>query len=56
MTSFDHRSAARPNADAVLTSIADYVVGGPPASDAAYATARHCLLDAMIKAYEIRAC
>ena len=51
MTSSDHRSAARPDPDAVLTSIADYVVAGPPASDAACVTARHCLLDALACAF-----
>ena len=51
MTSSDHRSAARPDPDAVLTSIADYVVAGQPASDAACVTARHCLLDALACAF-----
>ncbi len=39
--------ATRPAPDALLTTIADYVLAGPPASDEAYATARLALLDAL---------
>ena len=40
-------SAARPSPDRELVDIADYVSDRRVASDAAYTTARHCLMDSL---------
>ncbi|MGH8495967.1 MAG: bifunctional 2-methylcitrate dehydratase/aconitate hydratase [Gammaproteobacteria bacterium] len=43
----DVRSAKRPEPDKALTDIADYVTAYYINSDAAYVTARHCLMDTL---------
>ena len=43
----DYRNAQRPPPDAILTTIADYVLDEPRFSDEAYRTAHLCLLDSM---------
>jgi 2-methylcitrate dehydratase len=40
-------SAARPEPDALLCEIADYVLGANTASEEAWDTARHCLMDSL---------
>src|SRR5579863_7661938 len=45
--SFDAKSAERPDPDAVLVAIADYALGFPVQSEAAYETAYYCLLDTL---------
>src|SRR6056297_3034524 len=45
--SADIRSAKRPDPDQVLVDIADYVTGYEIDSDAAYDTARYCLMDTL---------
>ena len=45
--SHDSKSAERPAADAVLTSIADYVLDYQIVSDTAYETAYYCLMDTL---------
>jgi 2-methylcitrate dehydratase len=47
MSSVDIRSAKRPPPDAVLASIADYVIGCEITSEVAYETARYCLMDTL---------
>jgi 2-methylcitrate dehydratase len=47
MSSHDIKSAARPDPDRVLVDIADYVTGYEVTSNAAYETARYCLLDTL---------
>ncbi len=47
MSSVDIRSAKRPEADRVLTDIADYVRDFEIASPVAYETARYCLMDTL---------
>jgi 2-methylcitrate dehydratase len=47
MTNFDARSAKRPDWDAVLTDIADYVCDYRVDSDVAFKTAHFCLLDTL---------
>jgi 2-methylcitrate dehydratase len=44
-------SSRRPEPDRVLVDIADYVVDYVVASDAAYATARHCMMDSLACAF-----
>ncbi len=41
------RSAERPEPDAVLRTLADYITDAPAHSDEAYTTARHCLMDTL---------
>jgi 2-methylcitrate dehydratase len=40
-------SNIRPDPDAELVAIADYVAGAPPASEEAFDTARYCLMDSL---------
>jgi 2-methylcitrate dehydratase len=47
MSSHDYKSAKRPDPDPVLTAIADYATGYRIASEVAYDTARHCLMDTL---------
>ncbi len=47
MTAHVADSAARPDPDPELVAIADYVVDYAVTSEAAYATARHCLVDTL---------
>ncbi len=47
MSSVDIRSAKRPEPDAVLANIADYVVSTEISSELAYETARYCLMDTL---------
>ncbi len=47
MSSHDIKSAHRPEPDAALTAIADYARDFSIASDAAYETARYCLMDTL---------
>jgi 2-methylcitrate dehydratase len=47
MSSVDIRSAKRPDADSVLTDIADYVRDAEIDSSLAYETARYCLMDTL---------
>ena len=47
MSSVDIRSAKRPDPDPLLVEIADYIVGRTIDSDAAYETARYCLMDTL---------
>ena len=47
MSSVDIRSAKRPDPDALLVDIADYAVGKDIDSEAAYETARYCLMDTL---------
>ncbi|HEX5788882.1 MAG TPA: bifunctional 2-methylcitrate dehydratase/aconitate hydratase [Woeseiaceae bacterium] len=47
MSSFDARSARRPDWDPALTAIADYVCDHAIDSDLAYQTAHYCLLDTL---------
>jgi 2-methylcitrate dehydratase len=47
MSSVDIRSAKRPDADSVLTDIADYVCDADIKSSLAYETARYCLMDTL---------
>ncbi|NNE56782.1 MAG: bifunctional 2-methylcitrate dehydratase/aconitate hydratase, partial [Hellea sp.] len=47
MSSFDIRSAKRPDPDKVLSDIADYVLDYEVASEEAYRTARYCLMDTL---------
>jgi 2-methylcitrate dehydratase len=52
-------NALRPKPDAVLTDIVDYVLNHEIASDLAYDTARHCLIDTLgcgLEALEYPAC
>jgi len=51
MSTFDLRSAARPDPDAILAAIADYTVADLPDSPVAFTTARYCLLDALACAF-----
>src|SRR5260370_1770882 len=54
-----HAHAIRPKPDQVLLDIADYVIGHEIASDLAYETARHCLIDTLgcgLEALEYPAC
>ena len=45
------QSAERPAPDAVLTAIADYVLGSTSSSDLAYETAHYCLMDTLAAAF-----
>ncbi len=59
MSGTNIRSAQRPQPDAVLTDIADYVVDYEINSDEAYTTARYCLMDSLacaFQALDFRAC
>ncbi len=47
MSAHDYKSAQRPEPDPLLTDIADYVTGFEVRSDAAYETARYCLMDTL---------
>jgi len=47
MSAHESKSAARPAPDQVLTDIADYVADFEIKSDAAYETARYCLMDTL---------
>ena len=47
MSSVDIRSARRPDPDALLVEIADYITGREIDSAAAYETARYCLMDTL---------
>jgi 2-methylcitrate dehydratase len=47
MSAHSSDSNQRPDPDAELVAIADYVVGSAPASDEAYQTARYCLMDSL---------
>ncbi|GAB4176133.1 MAG: bifunctional 2-methylcitrate dehydratase/aconitate hydratase [Wenzhouxiangellaceae bacterium] len=47
MSEFDMRSARRPEPDAVLQAIADYVCETPITSDEAWNTAHYCLKDSL---------
>lgn len=47
MSAVDIRSAKRPEPDAVLANIADYVAKVEISSDVAYETARYCLMDTL---------
>ncbi|KPK59653.1 MAG: 2-methylcitrate dehydratase [Gammaproteobacteria bacterium SG8_31] len=47
MSSVDIRSAKRPDPDAALADIADYVKKTDISSDVAYETARYCLMDTL---------
>ena len=52
-------SNARPEPDRVLTDIADYALNYQIASDLAYSTAQHCLIDTLgcgLEALEYPAC
>jgi len=52
-------SAVRPQPDAVIVDIVDYVLGPEISSELAYETARHCLLDTLgcgLEALEYPAC
>jgi 2-methylcitrate dehydratase len=54
-----HTNTERPKPDQVLVDIADYVIGHKIASDLAYETARHCLMDTLgcgLEALEYPAC
>ena len=52
MSNADYRSAERPRPDAVITAIADYVTEGRIESQAAYRTARYCLLDSLACSFQ----
>ncbi len=52
MSHFDVKSAARPPADALLVSLADYAVGATLQSELAYETARNCLMDSLACAFQ----
>ena len=47
MSAADYKSAKRPDPDKLLIDIADYVTAPPKFSDAAYETARYCLMDTL---------
>jgi 2-methylcitrate dehydratase len=47
MSSVDIRSARRPDPDALLVDIAEYIGAGELDSDRAYETARYCLMDTL---------
>ncbi|MGB5586425.1 MAG: bifunctional 2-methylcitrate dehydratase/aconitate hydratase [Gammaproteobacteria bacterium] len=47
MSSFDVRSAKRPDPDQPLVDIADYAASLPITSELAYETARYCLMDTL---------
>jgi len=47
MSTHDDKSARRPDPDQVLSDIADYVASHEIRSDAAYETARYCLMDTL---------
>ncbi|HEU4531578.1 MAG TPA: bifunctional 2-methylcitrate dehydratase/aconitate hydratase [Steroidobacteraceae bacterium] len=47
MSAADYKSAKRPEPDKLLVDIADYVTAAPRFSDAAYETARYCLMDTL---------
>ena len=47
MSSADYKSARRPDPDQALTDIADYVGNYVVSSEAAYETARYCLMDTL---------
>jgi len=47
MSAVDIRSAKRPEPDAVLANIADYIADVEISSDVAYETARYCLMDTL---------
>ena len=47
MSHYDVKSAKRPDPDALLVDIADYVTGYSINSDSAYETARYCLMDTL---------
>ncbi len=47
MSAHDFKSARRPQPDQALTDIADYVASYAVGSDAAYETARYCLMDSL---------
>src|SRR5688500_15781057 len=47
MSATDYKSAKRPEPDKLLVDIADYVTATPRFSDAAYETARYCLMDTL---------
>jgi 2-methylcitrate dehydratase len=47
MSSYDYKSARRPEPDAALVAIADYAHAGRITSSTAYDTARHCLMDTL---------
>ena len=51
MSTFDLRSATRPDPDTILAAIADYTVADLPDSPVAFTTARYCLLDALACAF-----
>lgn len=59
MSTFDPKRAQRPDADAVLAQIATYVSAPPQASQLAFATAQHCLMDTLacgLMALKVPAC
>ena len=59
MSSADYKSARRPDPDQALTDIADYVGNYVVSSEAAYDTARYCLMDTLgcgLEALEYPAC
>ena len=47
MSSYDSKSAQRPDPDAALVAIADYAHGASITSQTAYDTARYCLMDTL---------
>jgi 2-methylcitrate dehydratase len=47
MSSYDSKSAKRPDPDRILVDIADYVCNAEIHSDEAYETARYCLMDTL---------
>jgi 2-methylcitrate dehydratase len=47
MSSYDYKSAKRPDPDAELVAIADYAHGAKITSKTAYDTARYCLMDTL---------
>jgi 2-methylcitrate dehydratase len=47
VSSFDSKSAKRPDPDQVLVDIADYVLSSDIGSDVAYETAYYCLMDSL---------
>ena len=47
MSSYDYKSAKRPDPDAALVAIADYAYGAKITSKIAYDTARYCLMDTL---------
>src|SRR5262245_49284339 len=47
MSSYDYKSAKRPDPDAALVAIADYAHSAQISSQTAYDTARYCLMDTL---------